>query len=130
MQQLAEHSKDEAVRIALRIASQGAPPMPQFVFESSLNDPENLANFIDDAFQQEKPVPEEFGEMSYGAAREAYASQLEQNMELEKLSDEEAEKMCSEWKLFYDVKVGVSWGNLPFELQSKWRAYGCDYLLS
>lgn len=53
------------------------------------------------------------------------------NSEFEKsesvITDAEAYKICTEWKEKYTVVIGVSWGNLPYDLQQKWVEYSCDY---
>ena len=30
----------------------------------------------------------------------------------------------------YRVSIGVSWGDLPYNLQQKWLEYSCDYHMS
>ena len=43
------------------------------------------------------------------------------------LTDAEATKMCMDWKTKYNVVVGASWGDLPYDLQQKWLSNSCDY---
>ena len=35
-------------------------------------------------------------------------------------------KQCKEWHKGYNVVVGVSWGDLPYNLQDLWLQNGCD----
>lgn len=112
---LSRESKDEAVRIALFLATHPAPPMPNFVMESEFEDAEKLADIIDDIFGK--------GE---GDKYAEGAEMVEAEQEIT-LSDAEATKICTEWKDTYKVIVGVSWGDLPYDLQQKWVEYSCDY---
>ena len=43
---------------------------------------------------------------------------------------EVAGKQCNEWKNQYDVVAGISWGSLPYELQTRWLKIGCDKYLT
>ena len=43
------------------------------------------------------------------------------------MTDAEASTQCKEWKEKYQVVIGVSWGNLPFDLQRRWLKISCDY---
>lgn len=45
------------------------------------------------------------------------------------MSDSDARHMCQGWQTEHNVKLGVDWGTLPFDLQQKWNQYACDYLL-
>ena len=45
------------------------------------------------------------------------------------LSDADARHLCEGWQTEYDVKIGVNWGSLPYDLQQTWLKYACDYLL-
>mmetsp|Transcript_7228 Transcript_7228/g.10755 ORF Transcript_7228/g.10755 Transcript_7228/m.10755 type:complete len:231 (-) Transcript_7228:86-778(-) len=137
MQKLVDHSKDEAVRIALTLAAQPAPPMSQYVVEDKYKDPEALGNLIDDLFESEAqreesqyfdPVQreEEFENIgnfeNYGGVEsgEEGADFPEEN---------EVIDMCNGWKRDYSVVTGVSWGQLPNDLQKKWKSYNCDYYI-
>lgn len=115
-EELSRESKDEAVRIALFLATHPAPPMPSFVMESEFEDAEKLADVIDDIFGK--------GEVDKYAEGANEVVQAEQEITL---SDTEATQICSEWKDTYKVIVGVSWGDLPYDLQQKWVEYSCDY---
>ena len=42
------------------------------------------------------------------------------------LSEEEKNAACNTMKNDYSVVIGVSWGNLPYDLQDKWAVYKCD----
>jgi hypothetical protein len=40
-----------------------------------------------------------------------------------------SKKMCRQWQDTHDVRVGVSWGSLPYDLQERWLKLKCDSLL-
>ena len=123
-EELVKQSKDEAVKTALFLASHPAPPMPEFEMDAKYEDAEELANVIDDVFgksgQDDKTTDFEGLEM---------VDDKEPHEELPQLSDAEAMKVCSEWQVKYNVVVGASWGDLPYDLQQKWLGYSCDYHL-
>ena len=48
----------------------------------------------------------------------------------EAVNDEEAYKKCVEWRSKYNVILGESWGTLPYDLQTSWKTFGCDYHLT
>lgn len=119
MELLSKQSQDEAVKIALQLASQPAPPMPEFELDSNYENGDTLADFIDDTF----------GKVATGASEDGYKSNSEEEASEKSiaLSDTEAEEKCMEMKSKYSVVVGVSWGELPYDLQQKWLEYSCDY---
>ena len=121
---LSKQSQDEAVKIALVLASQPAPPIPEFELDSKYHDAESIADLVDDVF----------GKVGNG---EGYSEGVFDDKEERKeskhalaISDTEATKVCKEWKQKYEVVIGVSWGNLPFDLQQQWMEYSCDYHLA
>jgi hypothetical protein len=115
-EELSKHSKDEAVRIALYLAKHPAPPMPEFPLSKEYDDPEKLADIIDDVFGRAVDDKNENDEIDAKEAEETPS-----------ITDAEAVKICSEWKTKYNVVIGVSWGDLPYDLQQKWLHYSCDY---
>ena len=129
VQELSEISQDEAVRLALLLAANPAPPMPEFEIDSKYKDSEELADLIDDIFKNvDDKDSGSSAKYSY-----SYGSSKDQDYEESKdttVTDAEAEKQCTEWKDKYSVVMGVSWGNLPYDLQQKWLHYSCDYHLS
>ena len=61
-------------------------------------------------------------------ADESSSSSEEEEGEQEIISDNNfIIAQCTEWKKLYSVIKGVSWGNLPYDLQKKWVKYSCDY---
>eukprot|EP01039_Chlorochromonas_danica_P001525 gene1525-1663_t len=119
-------AKDEAVRIALYLANHPAPPMPEFELAEEFEDPEKLADVIDDVYgRSEKEEKEDF--LLEEEGQEVKGS--EEEKEILAVSDAEAVELCSDWKEKYKVVVGVSWGDLPYDLQQRWIAYSCDYHL-
>jgi hypothetical protein len=145
MKRLVESSKDEAVRIALDLATHRAPPMPEYRVDDKYQDPNELSGLIDDVFQEQVNKDEEnsaeFGgfegeEMLFkGEGEEGkYDDQIggagefkeeEEEAPLD-ISDEERTATCRDWKQTYSVVTGVSWGSLPYELQKDWKRYYCD----
>jgi hypothetical protein len=131
MKTLIEHSRDEAVRIALALASQPAPPMSEYFIDSKYKTPEELGNLIDDVLLAEGSYgefgnAEKFDKDMFNEGAEGDLYGVEEGLEVDMPSSEEAAKLCGEWKTAYEVVTGVSWGSLPYDLQLKWKAYNCD----
>ena len=122
-------ANNEAVEIALLLAAHPAPPMPLFPMDSKYGDAESLANAIDDIFGKDN-FEAEFG---YGVAENLkeeneFGEFMDLRSEAEPaISDADAVTACTEWKTKYNVIVGASWGDLPYDLQQKWLEYSCDY---
>ena len=160
MDELTRKSQDEAVRLAIQLAGQPAPPMPDF--------DEDPDEYVDDKDGGKGDDKDKYGYSSRnsssssssgkyddvrGSARDDYseaereewgkydkdkwddkefsykktAEKLAEEPAGETLTDAEATKLCSEWKDKYAVVVGVSWGQLPFDLQRRWLKISCDY---
>ena len=132
---LTVHASNEAVEIALMLASHPAPPMPIFPMDAQYQDPEALANAIDDIFGKEGLDAAYFGGGAEGGAGGAKdgksdgASEFKDGWEepVAAITDAEAIETCTAWKNKYNVIVGASWGDLPYDLQQKWLEYSCDY---
>jgi hypothetical protein len=122
-EQLVKLSKGEAVKAALYLASHPAPPMPEFELDSKYKSGEDLADVIDDVFGKQTDDKNMLENMFDGKLS------TEEEEPLEQITDADALKVCTTWKEEYHVSVGVSWGDLPFDLQQKWLAYSCDYHL-
>lgn len=121
LNRLEEVSQEESVKISLLLASQPIPKMPEFQLNG--NDIEKIADIVDDVLGQSPKDLENFANGNdnvYGTGNEEPISVV---------SDADAHKQCTEWKDRYNVDVGTTWGTLPFELQEKWIAMGCDYHL-
>ena len=121
LESISQESQDEAVRISLLLASQPAPPMPHFYMDSKYTDPEKLADAIDDKFEHFESKDDDKQGSSKSSKYDDYKASS--------ISDADALKECEDWKAMYSVVVGVSWGNLPQDLQQKWMQYSCDYHL-
>jgi len=130
---LQKQSQDEAVRVSLQLASQPSPVRPEFPLDAKYLDAEVLADTIDQVLAHageegdEDDKKDDFlmvgGSGSSGAGGGGgYSSEPAP-------SDEEILAMCKEWKDKYSVVQGVSWGGLPFDLQSKWLKLKCDIYL-
>ena len=130
LEQMMSSSQDEAVKISVLLASQPAPPLPNFYIDSKYNDVEKLADVVDTRFT-EIISSEDSGNGNTGLFEQKSSSELDDGeQETVVVSDEEAYKKCHEWKDEYNVVLGVSWGTLPYDLQTSWKTYECDYHLS
>lgn len=94
--------------------------MPDFPLDKTYSDNEKLADLIDDVF----------GKDSEEESLDFSSSYEKKEKKKESITDAEAEKVCNEWKAKYKVSIGVSWGELPYDLQQKWVEYSCDYHMS
>lgn len=133
---LTVHANNEAVEIALLLAAHPAPPMPIFQMDSKYADPESLANAIDDIFSKEGSIDPEYygglgseGGLKEGEPDSAFNGGGQAEEPVSAITDAEAIESCTEWKTKYNVIVGASWGDLPYDLQQKWLEYSCDYHL-
>jgi hypothetical protein len=126
-EELSQHSKDEAVRIALFLASHPAPTFPEFPLDAQYASMEKIADLVDDIYSAVK----DDDKLSGNRAKLEYEGEELVKFEEEKekviVTDAEATKLCIEWKEKYHVIAGVSWGDLPYDLQQKWLEYSCDY---
>lgn len=116
---ISEWAQDEAIRIALLLAAYPVPPMPEFQVESNENSKESeltTTNFMDDHLKDDYLTE--------------YLEEERKEFQKETLTDAEATSLCSEWKGNYSVIPGISWGDLPYDLQQRWLRFSCDYHLS
>ena len=149
---ITKESQEEAIRIALILVSQPAPPMPDFeldvensasssgkyddflFYNSSYSSSSNREGFDDRA------RVENFGSGGYDDFKEkkftdGYKEFTDDDKtrgggdNINVLTDAEAIKSCTEWKDQYGVIAGISWGSLPYDLQQKWLQMSCDYHL-
>lgn len=133
--ELTVHANNEAVEIALLLAAHPAPPMPIFQMDSKYADAEGLANAIDDIFSKEGSIdPEYYGGLGGEGNKDRqgdnpFENELAEEEPVSAITDAEAIESCTEWKNKYNVIVGASWGDLPYDLQQKWLEYSCDYHL-
>jgi hypothetical protein len=136
---LTVHSSTEAVEIALMLAQHPAPPMPVFPMDEKYLDAEALSNAIDDVFQSEfyaqNGATEGEGGANGGNGESAgliddfFNTKAGAAEAAPSITDTEAVATCTEWMKKYNVIVGASWGDLPFDLQQRWLEYSCDYHL-
>ena len=108
LRELKRSCHDAAAVIVGHLAEDPAPPMPSFdvpVDTRGLDD-----RYDDDVFA--------------GAAAEAdpYTDVAVENLP----SVKERTAICQDWRLQYAVSPGVSWGSLPLDLQTQWKAFDCD----
>ena len=124
MEELSKSSQDLAVKLALEMANQPAPPIPDFPLDSKYSDAEKLADIIDDTLSSLNEADNVYGSDKYSSS----SSSTDKNEP--KVSDSEAKASCVDWKAKYEVVTGVSWGKLPYDLQQKWMKYNCDHLIA
>jgi hypothetical protein len=158
MTSLIESSKDQAIRTALLLQTLPAPPQTQYLVDDKTKlegeskwddlfeefgekDGMGLTQQYDDPLWQESEGLseefrqaenfEEFDDDHYKEGNKL--SEGEQKIESSFQSQEaknEQRKECQEWKEKYGVVTGVSWGELPYDLQIRWKDSNCDYYLS
>lgn len=121
-------SNSEAVEVALLLASHPAPPMPIFPLDSQYYNAESLANKVDDIFSKDNLI--QGGEYYQDIIENKNSNKDLPEHHEETLTDSEAMKLCTDMKIKYNVKVGISWGDLPYDLQQQWLEHSCDYHLS
>jgi hypothetical protein len=127
LQRISKQSQDEAVRLALILAAQPSPPFPDFSIDPKYGNAEELANVIDDVFGNIGKNEGSEQQFSYSLEGGETLNELKNDINIP--TDAEASKLCNEWKKNYNVITGVSWGDLPYDLQQKWLQYSCDYHL-
>jgi hypothetical protein len=152
MRSIVELSKDIAIQTALLLETQPTPPQTQYLvddkntngFESKWDD---LFNEFSEGAKTEydDPLWEEEGELEkYRQAERNFEEEFDDDFEKSqmKLREENIESFkkelnpekqleeCKGWKEEYGVVVGVSWGELPYDLQLRWKESECDYYLS
>ena len=122
LEELTHSSQDEAVRVALLLAEKHVNPVPEFDLNPKYFDAEVLADAISEVFKNVEHYDEVIKDSSSGkkVLREA------DRVEVETITDTEASRLCSQWQTNYHVVKGVSWGDLPYDLQQKWVHYSCD----
>ena len=152
MQLIVEVSKDIAIRTALLLETQPTPPQTQYLVDDKNTN--GLENKWDDLFNEmsegakteyDDPLWEEEGELEKYRQSEENFEQFDDDWEKsqkklreesiesfkkEELNSEKQLEECKGWKEKYGVVVGVSWGELPSDLQLLWKKYECDYYLS
>ena len=126
---ISKASQDEAIRIALSLANHPAPPMPAFDLDPKYEDAEKLADVVDDIFGRLEDDKERQSLDLFNYETDSWKEGGDFKEE-PSFSDSEAISKCTEWKTQYKVIVGVSWGDLPIDLQQKWLEYSCDYHLN
>ena len=125
MDALVSESADEAVRVALLLAAQPAPPRPYVYTETEASGYSNVV--VDD--QEGGGIWGKQVEGSTGGIIDDWKYMNGASKEEISISDAEATEFCLSWKSQYEVVPGVSWGTLPTNLQQKWMLYSCDYHL-
>ena len=155
---LKRHSQDEAVRVALQLASQPSPVRAEFPLDAKYLDAEVLADTISLVLDRvgeegdEDDKKDDFllvgggggggggsgggvgdgglwGGGGGGGSSSNGGSSGGGSDGGTAPSDEEILSLCQGWKTKYAVVQGVSWGQLPFDLQGRWLKLKCDIYL-
>jgi hypothetical protein len=125
-EELSQRSKDDAVKAALYLSTHPAPTFPEYPLDAEYGENmEEVADILDDVYNQ---VKDNDKMMKRSEEFDDKEGDLTGVMDIG-VTDADAIKLCSEWKDKYNVVVGVSWGNLPYDLQQNWLKYSCDYHL-
>ena len=129
LEQMMGSSQDEAVKISILLASQPAPPLPHFYIDPKYTTVEKLADVVDSRFTE--ILSEDAAGNNLGFSEQKSSSELDDGeQESASISDKESSKKCHELQNKYNVVLGVSWGTLPYDLQTLWKTHECDYHLS
>jgi TPP-dependent trihydroxycyclohexane-1,2-dione (THcHDO) dehydratase len=113
-------------------------PLPPFPFENTSSADEScleLADVIDDVLGKvdgKDDYDPEFSEKEEADDDKSFykSSSSTTGGAGDTITDADALKTCTDWKSKYSVVIGVSWGNLPYDLQQKWMKNSCDYHLT
>ena len=138
--ELAKLSVSDAAKVVVALSGQPAPPMPEFDLDAQYEDAEKLADAIDEVLggsgdsgevekddffsERGKNTDDKYtykGESSSESSSSSSAAAVS-----EALGGAEAARLCNDWKVKYSVVIGVSWGQLPFDLQKRWKKIDCD----
>ncbi len=150
LEHLSKESEEESIKIALGIAAQPPIPIPEFELDPELKSADALSSFIDDFFESKKEKSfeeesgyDEIGQNQFGLKEDVGAyddfiekdsntkySESEENENSKSMSEEDKADECNNMKSKYNVVIGVSWGNLPYDLQDTWRLLRCDLYFS
>lgn len=134
----------DGLTVSAILAEEPAPPMPSF--EELYADAKTLNDAIDTAMEslddyaynfeqaqslgesQEEPYEQEMQLMDDKSQKldDFTASPFDDPPKQDPIPESEARPACLEWKKQYNVQPGVSWGNLPLDMQDKWKLYECD----
>jgi len=96
--------------------------VPKYHLDSMYLDAEVLADKIDDIFKSINSDDELDRRIDIGNTGLSN-SKINEEESHEILSSKEKDDKCNEWLKFYNVIKGVSWGDLPYDLQKKWVIY-------
>jgi hypothetical protein len=141
MAALRDVSRDEAIRIAMLLASLPAPPQTQFIVDDKdtktgtsygpLDDDYFKSHGLDDdAKALNEGLDVKGSEFESGFKDDIFGRNPEEEGEREvDVDHSKVAELCQEWKFAYDVLPGVSWGNLPDDHQRRWKEYDCDKIV-
>jgi len=119
---VAKYSNSEAIRVALILAQQPPPAMPEFEETETSYKESSEKEFGDDLYGKDGEYQDNYNDLEGGE----YNDKTDKK-DIPHLTDAETVKLCTGWRDSYSVLIGVSWGNLPYDLQQKWVEHSCDY---
>jgi hypothetical protein len=93
--------------------------VPKYHLDSIYLDAEILADKIDEVFKSINSDDELDRRIDVGNTGLSN-SKINEEESHETLSSKEKDDKCNYWLKFYSVVKGVSWGDLPYDLQKKW----------
>lgn len=149
IQTILEQSKDTAIRTALLLETQPSPPQTQYLVDDKNTN--EIGSKWDDLFnefgegaktQYDDPLWEESTANEFKSEEldmfdddfsKSQSEFREENIENFRKGQKNPSELlieCKEWKEKYHVVIGVSWGELPSDLQVQWKESDCDYYLS
>lgn len=149
MQILLEEAKDIAIRTALLLETQPSPPQTQYLVDDKNKNEagskwddlfnefaEGAKTQYDDPLWEEielsKSQSEHYEKVDDDDFEKSQSKFREENIEKFKQNQYDVSKLeeCKSWKEKYHVVIGVSWGDLPSDLQVQWKESECDYYLN
>jgi hypothetical protein len=150
MSSLVESSKDLAIQTALLLQTQPAPPQTKYLVDDQtkleesqwddlfedFGEKDGIPQFDDPLWEESENLSKEFRQAESFEKFDDYQSKAENELSEQNLESFEGKdateqlEECKEWKERYGVVIGVSWGELPYDLQTRWRDSSCDFYLS
>lgn len=118
IQEILNNGGEDTIKDLLLLPKTSTNYLPKYPLDSAYLDAEILADKIDEIFKNINSDDELDRRANVGNA-EVSNSKINEELN-ETLSTKEKEDMCENWTKFYSVVKGVSWGDLPYDLQKKW----------
>lgn len=111
---------EDSLKDILLLPKRDGLKVPSYHLESIYSDAEVLADKIDEILKNINSDDELDRRIDVGNTGLSNSKHYQIEESHEVLSSKEKEEKCNEWLTFYSVVKGVSWGDLPYDLQKKW----------